>query len=79
MQLKVSWAQVVTVLGYVKKEIGSVLGAATGAAVMALLHAFGVNVDIEVATTIAGVCAMIGTLIAPPNKLTQKQAAKVGQ
>jgi hypothetical protein len=50
-----------------RKLFGAVLGGATAGAVIAILDAVGVQVDLATATTIAGVLASIGTLVAPRN------------
>lgn len=50
------------------KLIGTVLGAATGAGVLALLATFGVSVDAPQAAAIAAGLAAVGTVLAPSNK-----------
>ena len=55
------------VLAKVKKAVGALLGGITGVAVTEILAAVHVSVPIGVASAIAGVLALLGTYLAPPN------------
>ncbi|HKS46366.1 MAG TPA: hypothetical protein VJT49_14895 [Amycolatopsis sp.] len=56
-----------TALARAKKAIGALLGGATGVGVAAILHAAHLDVAPELATTIAGLLAALGTYLAPAN------------
>jgi hypothetical protein len=49
------------------KFCGALLGAVTGGVIIAICGAAGVDIDPGLAATIAGVCASVGTYLAPKN------------
>jgi len=53
-----------------RKLIGAALGAVTAGAVMIVVEALGLHLDVATATTVAGVLTSLGTLVAPKNDYT---------